>query len=314
MRTLDQMILEIRTAFASSSFVNWGSLKQDILAHPDKELLNTYFASHKKNPDLEPGDRHVISLSEVEFPMRWIPAGTFWMGAGEDDKDAFSNEKPQHAVTLTRGFWMMETPVTQGQYLDVMGENPSRFTEVGLDAPVERVSWYDAAVFANKLSALEGLSACFVGSGEQMEGVGNKGSDYVGCEGWRLPTEAEWEYACRAGTVTPRYGELDKIAWYDENSNHTTNRVGQKQANAWGLHDTLGNVWEWCYDWFGGYSAQAATDLVGAATGTGRVKRGGGWYYYANNVRAAQRSSNTPTYRDYIIGFRLVRSSFENLG
>jgi formylglycine-generating enzyme required for sulfatase activity len=148
-----------------------------------------------------------------------------------------------------------------------------------LDAPVERVSWYDAAAFANKLSALEGLSACFVRSGEQMEGVGNKGSDYVGCKGWRLPTEAEWEYACRAGTMTSRYWELDKIAWYDENSNrYTTHLVGQKQANAWGLHDTLGNVWEWCYDWYGDYSAQAfsllpsAARTIGENEGTGCAK------------------------------------------
>ncbi|MCK6513392.1 formylglycine-generating enzyme family protein, partial [Myxococcota bacterium] len=150
---------------------------------------------------------------------------------------------------------------------------------------------------------------CFVGSGEKMEGVGNKGSDYVGCKGWRLPTEAEWEYACRAGATTPRYGELDEIAWHGKNSGSTTHVVGQKQANAWGLHDTLGNVWEWCYDWFGGYSAQAATDLVGAATGANRVRRGGSWNYNAYFVRAAQRGSNTPTYRNNLIGFRVVRSS-----
>ncbi len=138
---------------------------------------------------------------------------------------------------------------------------------------------------------------------------GTKEAITWGAKGWRLPTEAEWEYACRAGTAVPRYGELDKIAWYGENSGETTHAVGQKQANAWGLHDTLGNVWEWCYDWFGGYSAQAATDPVGAATGTVRVRRGGGWGGNAGVVRAAQRNGNTPALRYSSLGFRVVRSS-----
>ncbi|MCK6508912.1 formylglycine-generating enzyme family protein [Myxococcota bacterium] len=252
--------------------------------------------------------REVASVAGMR--MRWIPAGTFWMGAGADDEDAAHDEKPQHAVTLTRGFWMGEVPVTQGQYLAAMGENPSEFKTVGLDAPVECVTWYDAAAFANKLSALEGLPACFVGTGEQTEGVGNKGSDYVGCKGWRLPTEAEWEYACRAGTTSPRYGALGKIAWYGENSEYTTHRAGQKRANAWGLHDTLGNVWEWVYDGYSDYSAQAATDPTGSATGKNRVRRGGGWFGSANYVRAAQRSENTPTDRHRNLGFRVVRSGF----
>ncbi len=255
------------------------------------------------------GERRVFRVGGADLAMRWIPAGTFGMGAGADDKEANDWEKPQHEVTLTRGFWMGETPVTQGQYQTITGHNPSHFKAVGLDAPVEQVSWYDAAVFANKLSALEGLSACFVGSGEKMEGVGNKGSDYVGCKGWRLPTEAEWEYACRAGATTPRYGELGQIAWYEKNSGKTTHAVGQKQGNAWGLHDTLGNVWEWCYDWSGHYSAQAATDLVGAATGTDRVARGGGWLSSAGSVRAARRGLGTPPNRYNFFGFRVVRSS-----
>ncbi|MCK6509149.1 bifunctional serine/threonine-protein kinase/formylglycine-generating enzyme family protein [Myxococcota bacterium] len=275
------------------------------------------------------GERRVFRVGEADLAMRWIPAGRFLRGAGEDDQETHDREKPQHEVTITRGFWMGETPVTQSQYLAVMGKNPSHFTQAGLDAPVECVRWCDAAVFANKLSALEGLSACFVGSGEQMEGVGNKGSDYVGCKGWRLPTEAEWEYACRAGTAVPRYGELDKIAWYGENSGETTHIVGRKQANAWGLHDMLGNVWEWCYDWFGSYPTlsatelrslralyvdldsypmRAATDPTGAATGTNRVLRGGGWDDYANYVRAAYRYYDAPTNCSNDLGFRVVRS------
>jgi formylglycine-generating enzyme required for sulfatase activity len=196
----------------------------------------------------------------------------------------------------------------------LMGVNPSYFSKVGLDAPVERVSWYDAAWFTNKLSALEGLSGCFVGSGEQMAGVGNGGSDYLGCKGWRLPTEAEWEYAARAGTTAPRYGELENIAWYDGNSGDTTHPVGGKQTNAWGLHDMLGNVCEWVYDRYDASaykrSGQAAIDLVQAATGDSRVVRGGCWYNYAQYVRAAFRDYYAPSARgNGYVGFRLFRSS-----
>lgn len=235
--------------------------------------------------------REVASVAGMR--MRWIPAGTFWMGAGADDKEAYDDEKPQREVTLTRGFWMMETPVTQNQYLAVMGENPSCCTEAGLEAPVEQVTWYDAAAFANKLSALEGTSESFVGSGEEMDGVGNKESDYVGSKGWRLPTEAEWEYACRAGTTTPRYGELDKIAWYEKNSGSTTHIVGQKQANAWGLYDMLGNVNEWCYD------AYESPPRV--------ATRGGSWISHADSVRSSSRERSDPKKLIYSFGFRVIR-------
>ena len=312
MKTLDQMILEIRTALVTNAPVDWGTLKQEITEHTDKDLLQYYLKGKGKNPHLEGGDRKVLRVGGADFAMRWIPAGTFWMGAGDDDKEAYDDEKPQHEVTLTQGYWMGEMPVTQGQYQTITSQNPSLFHKAGLDAPVEQVNWYDAAAFANKLSALEGLSPCFVGSGEEMDGVGNKGSDYIGCKGWRLPTEAEWEYACRAGTATPCYGSLKKIAWYEENSGGTTHAVGQKKANAWGLYDTLGNVWEWCYGWYDDYSAQAATDPVAAATGAGRVLRGGGWGNDANFMRAVQRYYDSLTYRNYDLGFRLVRSSFEN--
>ncbi|MCK6511593.1 SUMF1/EgtB/PvdO family nonheme iron enzyme [Myxococcota bacterium] len=258
--------------------------------------------------DRSAGERRVFRLGGADFAMRWIPAGRFLMGAGVDDNKAFSDEHPQHEVTVTQGFWMGETPVTQEQYQTIMGKNPSYFQRVGVGAPVESVSWYDAAAFANHLSELEGLSACFVGTGEKMEGVGNKGSDYLGCKGWRLPTEAEWEHACRAGTTSPRYGDVDPIAWYRKNSGDHTCLVRQKQANAWGLYDMLGNVWEWCYDWYGGYPAQAATDPTGTAIGASCVSRGGSWDSDAHSVRAATRYIGTPTNRNYALGFRVVRS------
>ncbi len=257
--------------------------------------------------------REVASVAGMR--MRWIPAGTFWMGSDEYDFDVPYDEKPRREVTMTRGFWMMETLVTQGQYLAVVGYNPSFYAGFsgygyGLESPVENVSWDEAAEFANKLSAMEGVSESFVAEGEdeEMEGVGNKRSDYVGSKGWRLPTEAEWEYACRAGTTTSRYGDLDKIAWYNGNIGTRTFTVGQKQANAWGLYDTLGNLWEWCYDWFGSYEpADAATDPVGSVTGEKRVIRGGCYDNIASLVRAAQRDCESPMRRYDHIGFRLVR-------
>ncbi len=222
---------------------------------------------------------------------------------------------------MTRGFWMMETPVTQGQYLALIGENPSEFKAVGLEAPVENVSWYDAAAFANKLSALEGASKSFVGSGEKMDGVGNKEIDYVDSKGWRLPTEAEWEYACRAGTTTPHYGDVDMIAWYEENSGNTTHAVGQKQANAWGLCDTLGSLWEWCYDRWDedAYMKLGDTDPVCIKDSYIRsmyikdedisffVLRGGCFSNNARFLRAAYRFSDEPTERNGFFGFRLLR-------
>ncbi len=238
-----------------------------------------------------------------KFAMRLIPAGSFLMGSSLNEVGRDSDEGPQRTVQISKGFWMLETEVTQGQYEVIMASNPSRFNDA--NRPVENVSWYDAAAFANKLSALNGLPACFVGSGEQMRGI----RGYVRCKGWRLPTEAEWEYAARAWNPAPRYGDLDKIAWYDGNIEAGTFTVGQKQANAWGLHDMLGNVWEWCYDWYKrGYPTQAATDPVGAATGTRRVRRGGSWSNHANFVRAAQRFDYTPTFRSSHLGFRVVRS------
>ena len=256
------------------------------------------------------GERRIWTFEGVEFAMRWVPAGSFLMGAGADDTEAFVWEKPQREVTITRGFWMGEVPVTQGQYQAITGQNPSHFKKAGLDAPVEEVSWYDVAAFANKLSAMEGVSACFVGTGKRIKGVGNKGSDYLGCKGWRLPTEAEWEYACRAGTTTPRYGALDDIARYHDNSGYTTYPVRQKEGNAWGLYDTLGNVWEWVYDVYGDYEGMGTRDPLRTNGGAKRVSRGGGWHNNARHMRSAVRDSDAPTNRYDNLGFRVVRSGF----
>ena len=232
---------------------------------------------------------HTLEL-EAGYPMEfvWVPAGNFLMRspavedyAGPNYRDDWHRE-----VRISQGFLMGKYEVTQGEWEAVMGENPSHFTECGSRCPVEQVSWDDVQEFIRRLNERE------------------FGSGYV----YRLPTEAEWEYAARARTTGARHGELDVVAWYSENSNRTTHPVGQKWANAWGLHDMLGNVREWTADWYGKYPSGAVADPQGPDTGSYRVTRGGSWLHFANMVRSAYRDYYSPGTRYSSIGFRLVRT------
>jgi formylglycine-generating enzyme required for sulfatase activity len=215
--------------------------------------------------------------------FRLLPAGEFQMGA------SYSNRR----VALTKPFCLGVHPVTQEQYERVMGKNPSYFK--GSQNPVENVSWKEAVEFCRRLSELPEEKAA--------------GRVY------RLPTEAEWEYACRAGTTTDySFGndesDLGEYAWYDDNSGDTTHPVGRKKPNRWGLYDMHGNVWEWCEDWYVENLPKAAvTDPTGPASGSRRVNRGGGWYYLAYSCRSASRSRSTPAGRDRNYGFRVLLSS-----
>jgi sulfatase modifying factor 1 len=237
-----------------------------------------------------------------------VPAGAYQRGQASGGD---SDERPVHRVTLTRAFELWRTPLTQDEWRQLMGNNPSEYQ--GATRPVERVSWYDAVAWCNALSRATGLDEAYVLQGakgkpgeEGLEaGVSWKG---LGCGGWRLPTEAEWEYACRAGSTGERYGELDAVAWHWGNSGGATHPVGQKQPNAWGLCDTLGNVWEWCWDWRGDYPAGAVTDPTGPAEGQSRVYRGGCFDLDADCVRAAYRSDYDPSFHDVSLGFRPTRS------
>jgi formylglycine-generating enzyme required for sulfatase activity len=224
------------------------------------------------------------TFGEIEFV--WCPPGTFVMGT-PGDKD----EEIPRQVTLTRGFWIGKYPVTQGQWLRVMGSNPSEFRSVGSDAPVENVSWDDAQIFCSLVSRANGIQC-------------------------RLPTEAEWEYACRAGSTgrpycfdSPYQGDLVDYAWYSKNSGETTHPVGQKKPNAWGLHDMHGNVWEWCADWYDKYTKGPATDPKGPRSGSYRVYRGGGWFNVAEICRSAYRLRYYPDSRSFNLGFRVAVSS-----
>lgn len=224
----------------------------------------------------------------MDMKFVWIPPGEFMMGSPEDEPGRDHDEN-QHKVIITEGFFMQRTPVTQGQWKTVMGNNPSYFDEYGDDYPVERVSWDDAQEFIKKLSRMDGRQ-------------------------YRLPTEAEWEYACRAGTTTPFWtgdsdADLAQAGWYGGNSGKKTHPVGRKEPNAFGLYDMHGNVWEWCSDWFGDYPADSVTDPIGPSTGYNRVLRGGGWLSDAGYCRSACRLHVSPADRFNDLGFRMVRTS-----
>ena len=232
-----------------------------------------------------PDDRRVIT-NLIGIKLVEIKPGSFLMGSPASEEGRWDDEIP-HKVTLTRGFWMGATPVTQTQWKLVMGHIPSYFH--GDDLPVEEVSWDDAVAFCNRLSQMDKRR-------------------------YRLPTEAEWEYACRAGTTTAYYtGDtetaLGEAGWYHGNSGNTSHPVGQKQPNAWGLYDMLGNVFQWCGDWYGDYPDSDATDPTGADSGENRVIRGGSWSDDPATCRCADRSDYSPDRRYYSFGFRVVLDS-----
>lgn len=271
-----------------------------------------------------------ITANGVSFKMVRVQGGTFTMGAtSEQGSDAFDDEKPAHKVTLS-DYYIGETEVTQALWKAVMGSNPSEFTPAEADAsrgsyddfvanakllnakkpgtvriptrnewnaamvttkgslqkPVENVNWEDCQTFIKKLNQLTGKK-------------------------FRLPTEAEWEFAARGGVKSKGYkyagsNSIGDVAWYTDNSSSTTHDVGSKRANELGLYDMAGNVWEWCSDWYGDYSFSSQTNPRGASSGSDRVRRGGGWSSGARGCRVSNRNYNTSTYRDYCLGLRLA--------
>ncbi|KPA18742.1 serine/threonine protein kinase [Candidatus Magnetomorum sp. HK-1] len=230
--------------------------------------------------------------NSLGMTFRLIPAGTFVMGSPSDELGRNSDET-QYTVTISESFYIQTTEVTQGQWKAVMGNNPSDFDSCGLNCPVEYVSWEDAEDFIITLNAM------------------GEGS-------YTFPTEAQWEYAARAGSNkafanggisdTTTDSNLDVMGWYGSNSGSTPHAVAQKQPNAWGLYDMHGNVYEWCQDWYGTYSDISVTDPGGPSSGSTRVLRGGGWYYDAQYCRSAERGSASPGYRGCSIGLRLSRT------
>jgi formylglycine-generating enzyme required for sulfatase activity len=244
--------------------------------------------------------------------MILLSAGTFDMGctaAQQADGNCLSRESPVHTVTLTHDFYMGETEVTQGEYQSVMGSNPSSFSSCGSTCPVEDITWHEMAEYANALSVLDGLTECFTCTSGSCT---TPNSPYT-CDGYRLPTEAEWEYVARAGTDYFYAGSdiIGDVAWYTSNSSGATHPVAQKDPNDWGLYDMSGNVYEWTWDWYdsGYYSSSPSSDPEGPTSGSSRVRRGGGYGSNARYLRVSFRHYATPSYRSGNISLRLTRTA-----
>ena len=261
--------------------------------------------SEPTNPqDCKAGDRLVKIVDGIEYAFRWCPPGTFLMGSSDmERKDladpaekAWAENEVPHQVTLTEGFWMLETPVTFAMWKSVMKKLP-RIPILGFGRlflrifkhrwdsnPVWRVHWNDCQEFCRNLSSKVGMRIS-------------------------LPTEAQWEYACRAGTTGPYAGSLDEMGWYQSNSGGVVHPAAQKKPNAWGLYDMHGNVWEWCQDWYGSYPLGSVTNPTGPASGSCRALRGGGWDNSAGKCRSAFRFFIPPDICGGDISFRVIASS-----
>ena len=261
----------------------------------DKDEQAVSFSTTKPIPPSIPDDSTVQTLTiPLDLPKRAKPLemvliqpGTFMMGSLSKDPDRDKNEGPKHKVTLTKAYYIGKYLVTQAQWQAVMGSNPSSWK--GINLPVEQVSWKDCKAFIKILN---------------QSGQGT----------FRLPTEAEWEYACRAGTTTRfywgddlKYTKINDYAWYASNSDYKTHDVASKKPNAWGLYDMSGNVWELCLDRYGDYNSSSQIDPTGAGGISNCAIRGGSWNYDANLCRSAVRSSESIRFSYYYIGFRLLR-------
>ena len=227
------------------------------------------------------GDSATITLpGGATMEMIWCAPGSFTMGSPLSETGRFEDET-QHSVTITKGFWLGKYEVTQRQWESVMRSNLSRFK--GPNNPMENISWHDCMVFVRRVATETKLPV-------------------------RLPTEAEWEFACRAGSDKPVAGSgiLPDMAWYDNNSDNHTHEVGIHKPNAWGFFDMHGNVLEWCADWFSVPSAADAVNPKGPPSGSFKVLRGGCWFFYERDCRCAYRLKRDPTLRNCIFGFRLA--------
>ena len=289
-------------------------------------ISEKYYSLNRAAVVMPPVPDPLIRPEIIPANMVRIQGGTFAMGspANEAQRNA-GRENPQHQVTVS-SFYIGKYQVTQKEYQEVMGKNPGKFK--GDNLPVECVSWYDAVEYCNALSLKEGLMPAYTIDKRRSDTDNKNDSDTVrwlvtwnkNADGYRLPTEAEWEYACRAGTTTPFYTGNNITtgnANYNGNNPYNNNSKGESRQktisvgsfmpNSWGLYDMHGNVCEWCWDWYGSYKNGTQTDPEGTGSGTDRVIRGGSWSSNGQNLRSAYRNFIAPSYRFDDVGFRVVR-------
>jgi len=267
---------------------NSGNKKKESVHYhnaPDQERIDSIKLAKTKSKlsgQYKTGDKFDFRLpNNVKVSMIWVEPGSFVMGSPEDEQERNIDREAQHKVTITKGFWLAETEFTQEQWGKVMGSNPSK--NIGLDYPVEQVSFIDIQAFLRKINGSEGL--------------------------FRLPTEAEWEFACRAGTSGPYAGDREEMTWHKSNSDVKSHPVAQKKPNDWGFYDMHGNILEKCSDWFQEDNTGESIDPKGPPSGEKIVERGGQFTGRVRHTRAADRQSNLPENSDFYVGFRLARSA-----
>ena len=310
---VDSLIKEIRNAISTKQYSQLLSCVQ------------RYLELKANDPEAQNLQRKIEKLTTITasngMKLRRLPGGRFYMGSHDSDEFLRNNEHPQHRVAITQNLFMGVYPVTQKQFKDLMEYNPS-MAVTNEDCPVDSVPWYTALEFCNKMSEAESLPPYYemkaVRRRPNSELIESARVSILGGDGFRLPTEAEWEYACRAGSVSPWcFGDLvldvGIYAWFYDNSSMETHPVGHRKPNAWGLYDMHGNVMEWCFDWYGeSYYQQCSEEVenpTGPADGTGKVLRGGAWQFGAEATRCAYRNNSSPDSIAGVIGFRVCRNA-----
>lgn len=311
---IDSLIREVRNALSSKQY---GSLLS---------CIQRYLELKANDPEAQSLQQKIEKLTTAVtskgMKLRRIPTGKFYMGSHDSDEYSRNNERPQHRVHITKNLFVGVHPVMQNEFLSLMNFNPSTAVENEL-CPADSVTWYSALEFCNKLSEEEGIVPYYELSNVKRRTSGAiefADVNVIGGMGFRLLTEAEWEYACRAGSITPwcfgdNVEEVKKYAWYYDNAPAETQPVGGRKPNAWGLFDMHGNIMEWCQDWYGEFYYQQCSEEeenpVGPEDGVSKVLRGGAWQFGAESTRCAYRNSSTPDAASSVIGFRICRNAEE---
>lgn len=309
---VDSLVREIRNAIAAKQY-------SQLLA-----CVQRYLELKANDPEARNLQQKIEKLTTVitrqGMKLRRIPSGRFYMGSHDSDEFLRNNEHPQHRVLITKNLFVGVYPVTQKEFLEIMEYNPSAASDKEF-CPVDGATWYSAIEFCNKLSEAESLQP-FYGLDKVKRrangGIESADVTQLNGDGFRLLSEAEWEYVCRAGSITPwSFGDqvmdVNEHAWFFDNSTSETHPVGEKKPNAWGIFDMHGNVMEWCCDWYGEFYYQTCQDEIenpqGPNDGTSKVLRGGAWQFGAEATRSAYRNSSSPDTVSTVIGFRICRNA-----